>query len=135
MTYDPKEDKWWKKKYGWMSDDQLECFDLVCDVVGGEHHLCGKITDWGVGIKYNTSGGYWATFDFNNLTKLVVLGHDRMIRIDLLTNPGPNRYCFCLHKRHKREGRMSERHPTIEEAIETIRKPYETKEGVWISRR
>lgn len=104
----------------WMSDDQWECAQLFARVVGGFHHVNSDFKKWGSGIKINSHSRAWASFDYNNLTKLIVLGHDEMIRIEVVPS-GPNMVGFALWKRHKRKGGMAERHPTIEEAISTIR--------------
>jgi hypothetical protein len=107
----------------WMTDDQWECAQMFSDVVGGFHHVLGKFQPYGSGIKINTRSGRWATWDYDSLTRLVILGHDRMIRVDLGPS-GPNTIRFCLWKRHSRDGAMHERHPTIEQAIERHRHQY-----------
>lgn len=99
----------------WMSDDQYECACLYADIVGGFHHIYGRFKPWGEGITINVPGT-WASFDFNQLTKIVILGHDRMIRV-CIRACNPQYFKLELFKRHKREGLISERHPTIEEAI------------------
>ena len=106
-----------------MSDDQRECFKLVCDLVYGEHHVCGKVHECGVGIRWNATNlcGKLSTFDFDYLTRLVVMAHDRCIRVEV-DSRSPTILAITLHKRHKREGRMYERHPTMEEASTGIRK-------------
>ena len=109
----------------WMSDDQYECACLFADVVGGFHHIYGKLKAWGDGVETNVLGS-WATFDFDQLTRIVVLGHDRMIRIEIQAS-GPRMFRVVMHKRHTREGRMSQKHPTIESAILTVRGKGESK--------
>lgn len=68
-------------------------------------------------LSHHTSVGQLSTFDFDNLTRLVFLAHDHCIRVDI--NPCNGSY-FTLqfHPRHVREGSMSQRHPTLEEAVE-----------------
>lgn len=106
----------------WMSDDQFECYKFLADIHNGFHHMFGKVHNWGTGIKLNsTCSNHLATFDYNNLTRLVVLAHDKMIRVEIVPS-GPNMIGIVCHKRKSREGRMYERHPTIEDAIKTIRK-------------
>lgn len=65
----------------------------------------------------------FATFDFNNLTVLTILCHDLMIRCEI--RPCNMQY-LKLHfwQRKNRDGRMFERHPTIEDAIKQIREHY-----------
>jgi hypothetical protein len=105
----------------WMTDDQWECAQMFADVVGGFHHITGTIKPHGEGIKVSDYSGRWATFDFDRLTRLVVLAHDRMIRA-CVEPSGPRMIGVTLWKRHTREGSMFERHPTMEQAIATHRR-------------
>lgn len=60
-----------------------------------------------------------STYDFNELTELIILCHDQAIRFSI----GPAmRYIQLLFHQRKREGSFTERHPTIEEAVERCRK-------------
>ena len=63
--------------------------------------------------------GELATYDFNLLTRLVVMCHDLCIRVSVSPH-GPKHLQLMFHPR-QREGGMSDRHPTIEEHIKTIR--------------
>ena len=106
----------------WMTDDQWECYQFIADLYCGFHHVHGKLHEWGYGIKLNTSQtSLFSTFDFNGLTKAVIMAHDRMIRFSIEPS-GPRMLALVLYKRHKRDGNMSERHPTIEDAISRHRK-------------
>lgn len=105
----------------WMSDDQWVCACLLADLFRGFHHVQGVIRPFGNGIEINSQNGNWAaSYDFDGLTRAVVMAHDRMIRFEIRPS-GPGMLKLCLWKRHTREGRMNERHPTIEEAISKIR--------------
>lgn len=104
----------------WMTDDQWECAQMFADVVGGFHHISGQIKPCGRGITVSDYAGGWATFDYDRLTRIVILAHDRMIRVELRQS-GPGRVGFNLHKRHARDGRMHERHPTLESAVQLHR--------------
>lgn len=106
--------------YPWMTDDQFECFELLCTLVGGAHHLMGTVKKFGRGVEINTTNHGWCTYDFNLLTRAVVLSHDRMIRLEIQPS-GPGRLKIVLSKRHTREGDMSTRIPTIEDHIVAIR--------------
>jgi hypothetical protein len=109
-----------EKQYPWMSEDQFECFLMLCDLFRGAHHLRGAVKPCGQGIETNQRYGNFATFDYNNLTRAVVMAHDRCIRFEIEPS-GPGLLKLSLHKRHTREGQMHERHPTLEEHIASIR--------------
>jgi hypothetical protein len=61
-----------------------------------------------------------STYDFNNLTTLVVLCHDRCVRLSIYA-AAPNRLRLMFHKREGRTGSINEKHPTLEEAVRGIR--------------
>lgn len=113
-----------------MTADQAECYRLLCDLMGGEHHLEGGVIAWGDGIYYNQLSSI-ATFDFNLLTVAVILAHDRCIRLEVRP-AGPRSIGLALHKRHAREGSMSRRHPTLETAVAEARSrfPQEADRGL-----
>ena len=106
----------------WMSDDQWECALFLADPFRGFHHVLGDIKPFSTGIKINSRNGNWAaSYDFDGLTRAVVMAHDRMIRFEIRPS-GPGMLQLCLWKRHTRDGRMHERHPSLEDAVATIRK-------------
>ncbi|MBY3433074.1 hypothetical protein HFN89_02625 [Rhizobium laguerreae] len=106
----------------WMTDVQWECAKMLADLFYGFHHITGTIKPDGSGIKIGVERGNWAaSFDYDGLTRAVVMAHDRMIRFEI-SPAGPERLKLHFHKRHQREGKMRERHPTIEEAVKAIRK-------------
>lgn len=120
-------DKEWLDKlrneiYNWTSDDQWECCKMIFDLIGGEHHLNGKIKEHGTGIVYVT-GSSFATYDFSTLTTLVLLAHKRTIRVEI-NACNFSHIKICLWKRTKIAGRYWEKHPTIEEAIKEFNKIY-----------
>jgi hypothetical protein len=105
----------------WMTDDQWECYQLLADIFLGFHHIHGKLHKWGSGIKLNcTCVSHFASFDFDGLTRAVIMAHDRCIRFEVCPS-GPGMLGIVLHKRHCRDGRIDEKHPTIEEAIKKLR--------------
>lgn len=115
-------DEYIARKYPWMDADQAECFKMLCDLVGGDHHVSGTVKPHGSGIENNTTAtAGFSTFDFSYLTTAVLLAHDRCIRFSIEPS-GPRMLKLVFHKRHSREGRMHEKHPTIEQAIEAFRK-------------
>lgn len=84
----------------------------------GLHHLPNKIKDKGFYIETNVLANL-ATFDFDTLTRLVVASHDYCVRLEIVQS-SPRMLKLLFHDRG-REGKMHERHPTIEEAIKDIR--------------
>jgi hypothetical protein len=104
----------------WMDDGQWECAKMFAQVRGGFHHVGGEFKSFGRGICVNEPYGGWATYDFSDLTRLVVFAHDDMIRVEIQPS-GPRMLKFCLWKRHVREGKMNERHPTLKDAAMEIR--------------
>lgn len=107
-------------RHDWMSDDQYKCYEFLAELFYGWHHICAKVKPCGKGIEINKQSDF-ATFDFDYLTRAVIMAHDSMIRFEISPS-GPGMLKLVLHKRHTREGRMHERHPTIEEAIKHVRK-------------
>lgn len=103
-----------------MTEAQRACFDLLCTVFHGEHHLPSRIYAYGGGIKCTAGHHRLSTFDFDYLTRLVVLAHDACVRVEIVGG-GPGAVGLVLHKRQSRIGSMFDRHPTIEEAIRNVR--------------
>ena len=60
-----------------------------------------------------------STFDFNVLTRLVILCHDRAVRLEI--NSAGFGYLRLFFSQRVREGSMTKRHPTMEQAIAEIR--------------
>lgn len=60
-----------------------------------------------------------ATWDGNTLTALVVHAHDECVRLSI-RHAGARRFGLMFHPR-TREGRIGQRHPTMEQAIATMR--------------
>lgn len=103
----------------WMNNDQRECFEMLCDLCKGAHHIGGTPKPSGpTGILINIQYGFYAaTYDFSGLTEAVIMAHDRCIRFAIEPS-GPGMLKLLFHKRHTRVGDIAERHPTIKEAID-----------------
>ena len=100
----------------WMSDAQWECYEFLADLYFGFHHLHGRVHECGDGIKFNTlQTGLFSTFDFDGLTRAVFMAHARRIRFSIEPS-GPRMLALVLYKRSN-EGSVSERHPSLEEAL------------------
>jgi hypothetical protein len=94
--------------------------NFFSELFNGEHHIPGKIKKWGTGWEVNCRYPSFATFDYSYLTKLVIMAHDKCIRAEIMPS-GPGMLKICIWQRQGREGKILERHPTIEQAIESFR--------------
>ena len=83
---------------------------------GGSHHYPSPIKIFGEGYSINHYGDL-STFDFNHLTRLVIMAHKHCIRVGIQPS-SPRCVKITLHQR-KRNGSNYERHPELSEAIET----------------
>jgi hypothetical protein len=79
----------------------------------------GKVDWFGYGVRFVLFSSGLSTWDFNHLTRLVILAHDECIRVDV--SPCAPRYLAIMMHPRVREGAMSQRHPTIEDAIAAVR--------------
>ena len=114
-----------------MSDKmtEQEAIDFFSELYYGQHHIPGpnckpKKFGWGWCVNHLED---LSTFDFNTLTRLVFLAHDRCVRAEIL-NSGPNRVKIAIWKRYARTGSSTQRHPTIEEALKTWREKHPSSE-------
>ena len=108
----------------WMSDDQFECYKFIADIMCGFNHMFGKVSPDGDGIEFISSlETSFATYDYDQMTVAVVLAHDRCIRFSIEPY-GRKSSRMVAHKRHSREGDISEKIPTLESHIEKIRSRY-----------
>jgi len=81
----------------------------------GEHHIPGELKEWRQGWMVVHNRGGLATFDFNQLTRLVFMAHRDAIRVEII----PHTFSaikICLHQR-TREGSISLSHPDIYDAL------------------
>lgn len=98
--------------------------DLVDTLYNGIYHADSRTlrhADWTseVWIEFSVYESM-ATCDFNRLTQLVVLCHDRCIRCEI-TGAAPH-YLRLAFSPRTREGKAWQRHATMESAIAAIRK-------------
>lgn len=100
-----------------MKLEKEEAVAFFIEFYRGEHHFPSELKPFGEGWSMSHLG-VMATFDGNDLTRLVFLAHKHCIRAQI-EQGGPNRLRIALHKR-QREGSLYERHPTIEQALEAM---------------
>ena len=89
--------------------------EFFADLYFGEHHFPSKLKEWGEGWMMNHFGDC-STFDFDLMTRLVFLAHDKCVRAEI-SQGGPRAIRIAIWQRTHREGRMFERHPTIDQAL------------------
>lgn len=104
------------------SDAIIRCVGLLASWTGGTHHIkdhisIAKIVWDDDRMLHCTTRNTLSTFDFDNLTTLVFLAHDLLIRVEI--SPASNREIrLMLFPRHTRDGGTSQRHPTVRNAVD-----------------
>ncbi len=89
---------------------------VLGEVYNGLHHLPNKLKDRGHYFELNHYGDL-ATFDFSQLTTLVFAAHRYCVRVSV-NSSGRGLVKLLFHDRN-REGGMSQRHPSLEDAVKT----------------
>lgn len=111
----------WKKE---LTPFHTEVADIVGQVFCGIYHIDHALNPklWNDSyVEIRIDGNRLATYDFSDLTTLVVLCHDRCIRLSI--DPcGPRTLRLFFHQRKRDDEHMARRHPRMEEHIEMIRK-------------
>ena len=100
---------------------EARCERVLSIAFRGAHHIDGwrRRKYLYAGVEVSTCQGL-ATFDFDLLTRLVIAAHDEAVRVSIVPS-GPRLLKIQLWPR-TRVGSMAKRHPTIEEAIEWMRR-------------
>jgi len=111
------ERKWvsYNKKFVDVTVAQLRCLHLASDWLHGLHHAPDTVRpfcDDAIELVFHR-GKTFATFDFDELTRLVFLAHDQCIRAEIAS--AGMHLAVRLFARHTREGSTSSRHPTLPE--------------------
>lgn len=94
---------------------------VVEDVFGGEHHVSSLKWDERH-CKFLTHCPDMSTFDFSELTRIVVSAHDNCVRVTV-SNGGPNRLRIHIYDRERTSERdpLCRAHPTLERHVQAIR--------------
>lgn len=103
----------------WMTDDQWLLSLFLCRLFKGFHH-CPEIKQSNCGTRnifINTRTSYFANYDYDYLTKAVIMSHNWGVRL-CISGSGPGMFKMSLWKRHRRDGDISERIPTIESMVD-----------------
>jgi len=101
----------------WQSDDQWLCHLFLQKLFLGFHHMPRDPKPYGCGIELNFKPNYMSNFDYDMLTRMVIIAHNWGIRCEI-DGSGPGMIKLRPWKRHKRDGEMYQRMPTIHEMVE-----------------
>jgi hypothetical protein len=99
------------------TEDQQHCIRMLGDWAHGFHHLpmpkeCGR----GVSIHWSQDLSTW---DFNRLTLLVLLAHERCVRIEI-SRGGPLGITIMAHRRKLEAKSICEGHPGLSHLVRQI---------------
>jgi hypothetical protein len=98
---------------------EQEAIDFFSEFYQGEHHIPGKVKSFGHhGWAVNHDRGDLATYDYNQLTRLVFMAHSKCVRVSIM--PSSPRHLRIVIWKRQHEGGMAQRHPTLEQAIESF---------------
>jgi len=109
--------------------------DLLGQVWAGIYHLPHTLlarVDWAESwyISVTVPGSELATYDADLLTRLVVLCHDRCLRMEIEPcNPRYLRLNFSPRVRSATDPRMHRRCPTMEQAVASVRERFGSGES------
>lgn len=98
----------------------------------GKHHFPSEMRDDGDGVFSVSHYGEISTFDYDALTRLVLLAHEHCVRA-WISASGPKRVRIWIQQRAPSSTDISHGHPTIEQAIEKFRRDDEPNTwGAWL---
>ena len=83
----------------------------------GEHHIPGPLKEWGTGFAVSIQNEV-ASWDFDGMTRLVVMAHDNHVRASLVPK-GMSRAYLVIHPRP--QGTGASEHPNLEWNVNRIR--------------
>ncbi len=114
-----------------LTEERAKAF--FSEFYGGEHHLPrGGIKKGGwacYSVKHHQAD--MATFDYDELTRLVLLAHDWCMRVSVSAGrTGGHDVLTIRIWQREREGGIAKRHPTIEQVLEGWRERRPLPEGV-----
>ena len=121
---------WFK---GEMSPLGIAVANLLGEMVKGIYHLDVNKVDWAeqrrIVVNIDKYGTRLSTWDWDELTRLVFLCHDRALRVEI--EPCNFRIIrLIFSQRTSRIGDFCTRHPTVEMALENHRERYPIEDAV-----
>lgn len=99
------------------TEDQQHCIRMLGDWAHGFHHL-PMPKEFGRGVSIHWSQDL-STWDFNRLTMLVLLAHERCVRIELRSG-GPRGVTIAAHRRKADANSIYEGHPNLDHLVRQI---------------
>ena len=109
--------------------DRRRCLDVLTTAIAPLHNLYRVnqheppdfgVYVWGNGIMVKLKTNSLATFDLDQLTRLVVEAHARRCRVEIAPHSF-NELRVCVHPRQT-NGRTDERHPGLSDLIDRCRR-------------
>lgn len=126
------DEKYFRKP--WMTDDQWRCSLVAARLKCGFHHIT-NLQRAGKGIAFDELGD-WSTFDFDTMTRAVLIAHEECVRISVGTRrmsddekagspfEGVDLYSAYMevqiHPRKPLGQGMGQRHPNIADLVYQI---------------
>lgn len=101
-----------------LNKEQAETFFGI--LYGGQHHIPSEVKEFGYGWSV-IHRGTMATYDFSELTRLVVLAHEMCIRAEI-SQGGPRGLKISIWKRDPEGDSMCTRHPNLEDNIKLVKR-------------
>lgn len=91
-----------------------EATDFFAEFYRGDYHIPSTVSPCGRGWEVRHYGTL-ATFDFDELTRLVLMAHEKCIRVEIT----PCNFRLIKIRIHKRvrDGNSMRRHPTLEQVL------------------
>ena len=106
-----------------MEMTEQEAIDFFSEFFRGKHHIPKRrgqknLDQWGEGFCVCVRNSL-STFDFDELTRLVILAHKKLMRAEI--SPASSKYLRIIVFKRKHEGHFYERHPNTKDLIEMIK--------------
>ncbi len=95
-----------------------EATKFFSDFFFGEHHIPGEIKKNGHGWEIVT-GDSLCSYDYSNMTRLVIMAHDRAIRVAVV--PHTFKLLRIIIHQREREGGELTKHPDLESNVARLR--------------
>jgi len=100
------------------SNRKQRCWSLLADFARGEHHM-QAVVHFGDGLRMVWWNGI-STFDGDDLTRLVLLAHQRICRVEI-TTAGLSHIGIVVHAREV-VGCLYDRHPGLDDLLNKVQR-------------